>query len=109
MTTDLTPEHDAFCQRYLSNLCSDAIIHERVQRLHRQADLLTLTELLNQRGHHLSPLEYNGLLTLTIRLRREYLRLPYWQADGADQLIAKIDQVLHRSTIKPMGQQRGES
>ena len=75
---------------------------ERLQKLYA---LITLCELLNQRGERLGPVEYNGLLRMALCLKVEIdlfhnLHNQTPADDGCDWR-GWVDEVLDQTFVKP--------
>ena len=72
---------------------------ERLQKLYA---LITLCELLSQRGEKLGPVEYNGLLRMALCLRLE-IDLFHSHDQTADDCNWRgwVDEVLDQTFVKP--------
>ena len=72
---------------------------ERLQKLYA---LITLCELLSQRGETLGPVEYNGLLRMALCLKVEIdLFHSHDQTDDDCDWRGWVDEVLDQTFVKP--------
>ena len=74
------------------------------ERLHKLYALITLCELLSQRGEKLGPVEYNGLLRMALCLRLEIdLFHSHGQTPTDDGCNWRgwVDEVLDQTFVKP--------
>ena len=70
--------------------------------------LKTLTELLDERSHELSTMEFNGLLSTALRLRKAFFNHSAYFLTLEQNLDAmdEIDGVLNRFALKPPAERR---